>query len=391
MAEKKEKKSQKNAQHVFEIHTMEKDNVLKKNSGNANNSGKAQKKDALRAQNSGATQKKKEQGQSKIANPFLAESKKGAQNSEEKLQNKQTQSKKSTFDPYTKKEAVTKVNHKSTDSTSKKTQTLTAKKSKNMMHIIMIIFIVLFIIGAIGVVVWIFFVNKKESVPAKSVNDTNMVIEDEMPIMEEDVTEKTQQYSTSMPNYFVFDVESETSAEDISAEFTKIADNIRSSDITDPVSFVVNDKNGNPVAFSIFAISANMTIPQDILSSLEEEFSIYAYNDSEYGVRFGFVINVANPDALQEALVAQESMLPQSFALLFDTDAVTVTNPVFSDGVYGTYPIRYVNLNSQESYSIDYAVSNLKLFIGTTKDTIRAIIKSERDASGSTPSVYDNI
>jgi hypothetical protein len=40
-----------------------------------------------------------------------------------------------------------------------------------------------------------------------------------------------------------------------------------------------------------------------------------------------------------------------------------------------------VNLNEQQSYSIDYTVHNLRLFIGTTKDTLRAIIESVRNGA----------
>ncbi|PID52269.1 MAG: hypothetical protein CR972_03225 [Candidatus Moraniibacteriota bacterium] len=388
MADKKEKQTQKQKEElnqVFEIHTMAKDNELRQDSDNTNDSKKTSKKSILGSQNKKPLIAKKVQKKSTEPNPFLTEEVKGeittvgkeAQN----VQQKQEGSKKGSFAPQIKKDFAEETNQTPADIASKVQKSKSvkqSKKSKNIVKIMMIIFIILFILGAIGVVVWI-FVFDKQKVSVESNQQT-------MPETVEDVIDKStaeseqpkKTYSTDMPNYFVLNVESQTSDSDIVAEFTKIEKTIIADDIVEPVAFTVNDTNGNPVSFHIFALSAGMNIPQEIASSLEEEFDLYAYNDPEHGVRFGFVINVKNPNLLQEALKENEVKLPQAFSIILDETAIATENTTFNDGVYKTYPIRYTNLNSTESYSIDYVVSNLQLVVGSSRHTIRAILEDVR-------------
>ena len=363
MADEKEQKSQKtrdSARQVFEIHTMAKDNEIKIAAPQAT---------ILKEQASVKKNEKlpKKQPKKATANPFLSEKK--SDTVSESLK------KKGSFSPKAQKEPVEKINQTPADIAPKKPKEQKPKNPKNIVRIMMIVCIILFISGAIGVFFWKFILNQ-EDVMLEMIDETP--IEGVITESRVDLEESQYTYSTDLPNYFVLDVESEASEADIQTELTKIANNISVDDMAEPVAFTVNDVNSNPVSFHIFAMSAGMNIPQDILSSLEEEFEIYAYNDPEHGVRFGFVIDAKNVNLLQDALKAQEVQLPQAFDVILGSSITDPTGIVFQDNTYNTTPIRYTNLNEAESYSVDYTVSNFRLLLGSSKHTLRAIIEDLR-------------
>ena len=91
-------------------------------------------------------------------------------------------------------------------------------------------------------------------------------------------------------------------------------------------------------------------------------------------MRFGFVIDAKSADILQTAVVANETTLPEAFNPFLNGLGSTAVNVIFADSSYKTHPIRYFNLNATEAYSVDYTINNVQWVVGTSKNTMRAIL-----------------
>ena len=384
MNDKKIKKTPEQKKHVFQVHTMDTDNIAKTSQGVKNKTAPPSKGIKLPQVNKKQTLSQKHVSQSKNAkqqtdNPFLTD------DTSENLNTK-----KGLFAPKAQKDSVEKINKTPADIAPQ--NKIPKKKSENtqkkMVHIIMIIFIILFLIGITGFGIYMLKFNKQQLTDNKNISTNIVDTSTEINVDNTDIdTEKTtnniktndeesveQIYATELPNYFSIDIESTTTQQDIATELKTIAQNMQKQDITGPISFIVTDQNSNPVSFHVFSVSAGMNIPQDIAASLEEGFEIYAYNDDVNGIRFGFSIDVKNVETLQKAITTNEASLPKSFNIILNDLNVDTTNVVFRDSSYKTHPIRYYNLNEAESYSIDYTINDNKWIIGTTKNTLRAII-----------------
>jgi hypothetical protein len=357
----------------FEVHTMEKDNAgspKKVHKGSQKKKQKEQKKPKAPKMSTSPFAKDNEEKNMTppTENPFFAQ--------KVEKNKKEAEPKKGSFAPQTKEEITEKINYTPADIAPQEPVLQSPKKSMNIVRVMMIILIVIFILGAIGVAVYVFVFDKAQA-PQEIVN-----VDVALPPSQEEIVEEPepakQIYSTDLPNYFSFDVESETSENDILTELETIKKNMRDNDIDGPISFVVTDTNNNPVSFHVFALSIGMQMPQDVLPNLEENFELYAYNDPASDVRFGFAIDAKNVNLLQEALSAHETELPGAFKVILDGAPTGPVGIVFRDSTYNTSPIRYTNLDDTESYSIDYTVNNLRLLIGTSKNTLRAIIEDTR-------------
>lgn len=353
------------AQHVFEVRTMKTDNDAKKMQSMAqaekpvvNTKEKPEKKSFFET-----TQPKKKEE----TNPFL---------SEMPVETQEPQIGNSTFAPKGTEQVVEKNNERIEDIAASLNATDSAKpaqkKNNKSLHIIMIIAIVMVVIG---LVIFAVYIIRSRMIPAEEV-----IVEEnptqEIEALEEENMEDAGMYATDIPNYFSFDVESANAKDDIAMQLDTIRTNFGIQDEMEPISFIVTDKNDIPVSFHVFAVSAGMSFPEDVLVALEENFEIYAYNDPVAGVRYGFVIDTKNVVSLPQILKDRELLLPQAFAPVIEKEEIG-TNPVaFNDSIYNGQAIRYANLNDTETYSIDYAIINDKLIVGTSKETLRAIANS---------------
>lgn len=373
-----EKQKGKKIPQTFEVHTMHSDNATGQKQPIKNAAPAALAGVAMQQQTKPQAPTPQKNKQSADQNPFLTE------NSPASKQDTQ----KGSFAPGKQKEPKERINYNPDDivSKGKDIDKKTTKKQKKPMKTIMIMLVILFIFGAIGFGAYIFLFDNNTSTSTTEISNTDNspveipdnMEEDESTIAENpDIVESVEQmYSTKLPNYFSFNVESPTSADEIAMELDTIATNIQDQDITEPLSFIVTDSNNNPVSFHIFAMSAGITLSQDVLSALEEDFEIYAYSDTINGVRFGFVIDAKNASTLQTALLANEATLPMAFDIILNGMGTSATDVVFNDSTYNTHPIRYFNLDATESYSVDYTINDLRWLIGSSKNTMRAIIDS---------------
>jgi len=394
MNDKKTKKTVEQKKHVFQINTMHSDNeakAIQMEKASAPSSLPVAENDLLQnTKKPSVPQKRPDLSENKkqtnqAQNPFLAA------NANQETKKDVHEKNEGSFAPGKKLPVAEKINYTPEDIVrDKKTPKQSIENSqKKMTYIIMIAFIAVFLLGAIGFGVYmLYFNNEQQQVLSE---DTNVAQDEPMDILTEDddstvvissvddTKPAKQVYAINLPNYFSIDVESKTAANDIAIELNTIATNMQDEDITGPISFIVVDANNNPVSFHTFALSAEMDIPQDTLTSLEEGFEIYAYTDERSGVRFGFAVDAKNTETLQTALNENEIMLPKAFNNILNDRGTSAIDVLFKDSTYGTHPIRYYNLDESETYSVDYTINNQRFIIGTTKNTLRAMIDVLKD------------
>ncbi len=180
-------------------------------------------------------------------------------------------------------------------------------------------------------------------------------------------------FSVDKPNYLVID-RAVTDKIKIKKIIQGYGDKVAQTEITVPIEFRIVDEQNNPFSWQDFAQKIGITLPKNILDQLEKDFSLYIYNDNGQ-IRLGLVIETQYRDQLKKMLLAEEEKLPQELQSLFLTTQYTLKEKAsFHNGQYKTTNIRYNNVVSPETLSVDYAVTQNNLVVGTTKMTIRAIL-----------------
>jgi len=180
-------------------------------------------------------------------------------------------------------------------------------------------------------------------------------------------------FSTDQPNYL--NIATADSA-GIKSALADYADKVSKSGLTAPIEFIVTDQQNNPITFSSFASSFGLKLSSGVTADLADTFSIFLYND-QGAVRLGLAVDSKNDPFLQTNLTREEKNLVSDLSPLFlDNSFTPPTSLVFNKSTYANANIRYANINSSLNppLSIDYAIFNKKLIIGTSKMTLRAIL-----------------
>lgn len=184
---------------------------------------------------------------------------------------------------------------------------------------------------------------------------------------------ETAHYVTTQPNLISFDTETVT-AEAIKTEFLKIALSVKQDNIQGPVRFLIRDQNYNPLAFSRFAYLLGLGLTPELIANLDEAFSLYFLLDGER-VRMGLVLTIKNSEPFLVALSRDEKLLPKALEPLFlDMTTAPKTGLTFRSGLYREQPVRYVNIDKAANLSIDSAVRGNEWLIGTSQNTLRALL-----------------
>lgn len=194
---------------------------------------------------------------------------------------------------------------------------------------------------------------------------------------EKNETPKPEPYSSDKPNYLPFNTET-VSPEDIRATLSQIAARIQESNITKPVEFLVTDQNNNPLAFNRFVFLLKLDLDPGMLSLAEESFSLYAYNDAG-SVRFGLVLDFkeTQTETIADIIKEAEAGLPYALRALIIEQNVTIGKKlVFQSNDYNQFQIRFVNIDVERKVAIDYTLYNNRLFVGTSKETLRVMLDS---------------
>lgn len=207
--------------------------------------------------------------------------------------------------------------------------------------------------------------------------------EEQEPISINPVAEK---YSTENPNYL--QINANGTDIEIKETLKQMADNVAKLQSEVPVEFVVTDQNNSPIAFHIFAAALKLNFSQQLLDTLDDNFSLFALQD-ETTTRLGLAIKTKDNAIAKNEFNKNENTLPDSLKPLFLDELVIQVNVIFNESVYNNNQIRYFNIDSTKKQSIDYTVLNELLLIGTSKQTLRSII--DKAVQNQTPSTTQPI
>lgn len=151
---------------------------------------------------------------------------------------------------------------------------------------------------------------------------------------------------------------------------------IAQAKIATPVEFVVSDQNNNPLTFKVFAKQMELTLSQNLLNQLGDKFSLFVYyhaQDNDY--RTGLAIDIKSAGSLKNILKNEEAKFISEIEPIYILSFGQSSNDTpYKGSLYNGVEIRYKNIQDPESLSLDYAIFNDKLVIGTTKMTFRSII-----------------
>ncbi len=218
--------------------------------------------------------------------------------------------------------------------------------------------------------VWYFFFNQEKSASE--------------PVVPVDVIEKSSETNTNLPpkqapfsldnpNYLSFNTETVSSL-DIRKTLSETAERIKTADIDVPVEFFVTDQNNNPLAFSRFAFLLDLNLDADLLALTQETFSLYVYND-DGRVRFGLALRFKTMEAATDLLTKTETDMPYALRALILEPGVTVAKKsMFRSASYNRFAVRFSNIDVNQNISLDYALDNNRLFLGTSKNTLRVLL-----------------
>jgi hypothetical protein len=157
----------------------------------------------------------------------------------------------------------------------------------------------------------------------------------------------------------------------------RAGEKIVTAQMSKPIEFLLTDKNNNPIAFSRFAYLMKLAFPEGLLSTFGESFSFFAYNDDGH-VRTGLALNFTDSLAGKKLIAQNEKILPTIFRTVLLNGTSLPREIVFHSGVYNSEPVRFVNINAAENISFDFVVRDSGVFIGTSKETLRAILDKKR-------------
>lgn len=180
-------------------------------------------------------------------------------------------------------------------------------------------------------------------------------------------------FSADQPNYLPIDVEVAT-AETLRQSFAEAGTKIIGAGMSGPVEFLVTDKNNNPIAFSRFAFIAGLGLSSDLVALIEEPFSVFVYSDMGVA-RYGLSLSFKDAALAAERLTKEEAKIPAEWKpFLYGKEQPVPAQAVFRSGTYASQAVRFVNVDEVQNLSFDYAVRDKQWLIGSSKDTLRAII-----------------
>lgn len=224
----------------------------------------------------------------------------------------------------------------------------------------------LFISG--GVAAWYLFKTKPT---VSEVPDVPQQFEQESP-QEENVPAESP-YALDGPNYLSVDIETVTVAS-LYELLRQSGERMQHAQVNEPVEFLLTDKNNNPIAFTRFAYLMKLELKPELLPLLDESFSLFLYNDAGQ-IMVGLGLTLADKVTGESLFALQkEGTIPYAFRTFLYEGIVVPKDVVFRSGLYQTQGVRYVNIVATKNISFDYALRGNNWFIGTSKNTLRAIL-----------------
>lgn len=182
-----------------------------------------------------------------------------------------------------------------------------------------------------------------------------------------------KRFTVDKPNVLSVDTETVT-AENLQATLADAAAGVLNDHPDVPDEFLIKDQNFNPLAFSRFAYLLGLALPESVLSTLDEGFSLYVFIDNGQA-RFGLTVNTKDVTLAKAALVKSETGLGADLEPIFTGTGVRSPKTIsFHNSTYNGVAIRYNNVDLTDNVSVDYAFKGTQWVIGTSKATLRAIV-----------------
>lgn len=224
-----------------------------------------------------------------------------------------------------------------------------------------------------GIFYFFFRGNQVETLTSPPSIDIPSDIPSDVPKESVEQVSQNDTFSLDKPNYLSFNTET-VSPEDIKSTLLRVALRVKAANITQPIEFLVTDQNNNPLAFSRFAFLLKLDPASGVVALVNEAFSLYIYNDASR-MHLGIGLTFKDALAAASAIAERETSLPDVFqALILESDIPVSKVTPFHSGDYNQFTVRFANVNEGRNVSFDYTFYGNQWFIGTSKNTLRAIL-----------------
>lgn len=251
------------------------------------------------------------------------------------------------------------------DKDDKQNSTLSQKKSGRFFSSLRLIIFFCIFIGLLLVLGWIGFnysQNNTRPFETEVINSENVPVEEVQPALS---------YSETNPNYLRLEIET-LDTEKVKTTLRSHAQKVAEENYSSPIEFIPTDAENKPLSLKAFSTLLELKFSPALMALLGDNFTLFIYNDIT-APKFGLVIESRDDINLAKVLLQEEKKLADEISPIFFTSEY-LTEKKFATSAYGSVNIRYQNIISPDTLSVDYAISENKLIIGTTKLTLRSIL-----------------
>jgi len=257
----------------------------------------------------------------------------------------------------------------SKESPLKENQGAPLEEKKSGGKILAFIFTLLIILAlAGGGYYYYFFIFKKA--PVEDIENILPVTpEIENPVENENPEEKPK------PDYLVIDPQNSNDPKIIIQEIGEKIISFKNEGKSGIFEYIVVDPQNNPLTFKDLALKLKIGLPEQIINLIGDEFRFFLFND-EGNPGIALMLNSKDDATLKEKMEQSEIDLINYLNPLLSTimnPVPEIKSAIFQEIPYKETTNRYYNITSQNELSVDYIVFENKLFIGTTRNTVRAV------------------
>ena len=190
--------------------------------------------------------------------------------------------------------------------------------------------------------------------------------------------ESIPKYLSDKPNFLPIDMEN-PSYENFKSLAVQAALEIKNSGVKEPVEFIITNNERIPVQFPIFKTLSGIKLSDNLMKTLGDDFSVFAFHEAE-NLRMSLSVKVVDQAKAVTLIEAEEpKLVTELSSLFFEGLALPKGKIEFKDNNYKGVNIRYFNLANDHSASVDYAFANGRLIIGTSKNSIWSAIDKVLD------------
>jgi len=136
---------------------------------------------------------------------------------------------------------------------------------------------------------------------------------------------------------------------------------------------IIDKNSGQPIGKKDFFSGLGAAVPDSMLMKLSEDYSVFVTKEGD-SARMGLAFKTVTSSGLSDEMKNWEPTIAAELASLYLGQAPMPAVSTFSSSRYKNADIRYFNFSSPAGTSLDYSVISNFLIIGTSKDSMRAIL-----------------